>query len=287
MDLMQDLKANVRAALDEDIGSGDVTANLIPESTQAKATVLTREPAVICGQPWFNEVFHQLDPAVQIEWLVEEGSHQPANTLICHLAGPARSLLAGERTALNFLQLLSGTATTTRQYVDAIAGLKTRVLDTRKTIPGLRLAQKYAVATGGGKNHRIGLFDQVLIKENHIIAAGSISAAVAQARQQYPELLVEVETETLSEFEEALATKADIIMLDNFSLEDMRTAVQRNAGSKKLEASGNVTLKTIRSIAETGVDYISSGALTKDVKSIDLSMRFELRQSVAGQRHAT
>lgn len=274
MNLLQDLESNVRIALDEDIGSGDVTASLIPTSQSANATIQLREEAVVCGQPWFNEVFRQLDNQVHIKWLVEEGSKQDGSTTLCQLSGNARSLLAGERAALNFLQLLSGTATTTRQYVNALQGLPTQVLDTRKTIPGLRLAQKYAVALGGGKNHRIGLYDQILIKENHIAAAGSIRAAVATARKLHPTLIVEVETEHLDEFEEALGTTADIIMLDNFSLDDMRLAVAMNNGDKKLEASGNVTLETIRQIAETGVDYISSGALTKDIKSIDLSMRF-------------
>ncbi len=276
MDLLEDLSTNVRTALAEDIGSGDVTADLIPAGQTATATVRLREAAVVCGRPWFDEVFRQLDETVSIDWLVEEGSRQPPDTLLCRLRGSARSLLAGERAALNFLQLLSGTATTTRQYVDALEGLPARILDTRKTIPGLRLAQKYAVHTGGGKNHRIGLYDQVLIKENHIAAAGSITAAVATALERHPDLLVEVETENLTEFEEALETGAHIIMLDNFGLNDMRRAVRQNQGRKKLEASGNVTLDTIRHIAATGVDYISSGALTKDVRSIDLSMRFSV-----------
>ena len=274
MNLLQDLEQNVRIALAEDIGAGDVTASLIPAEATASATVLLREEAVVCGRPWFDEVFRQIDPAIDIEWQAEEGRREQADTILCHLRGNARNLLAGERAALNFLQLLSGTATTTRRYADALAGLPTQVLDTRKTISGLRLAQKYAVAAGGGHNHRIGLYDQVLIKENHIAAAGSITQAVATAVARYPELLVEVETENLDEFEEALATGAHVIMLDNFSLDDMRRAVEMNAGRKKLEASGNVTLDTIRDIALTGVDYISSGALTKDVKSIDLSMRF-------------
>jgi len=274
MNLLQDLEQNVRIALAEDIGTGDVTASLIPAEATASATVLLREEAVVCGRPWFDEVFRQIDPAIEIEWQVEEGHREQADTILCRLRGNARNLLAGERAALNFLQLLSGTATTSRCYADVLAGLPTQVLDTRKTIPGLRLAQKYAVAAGGGRNHRIGLYDQVLIKENHIAAAGSITQAVATAVARYPELLVEVETENLDEFEEALATGVHVIMLDNFSLDDMRRAVEMNAGRKKLEASGNVTLDTIRDIALTGVDYISSGALTKDVKSIDLSMRF-------------
>ncbi len=274
MNLLQDLEQNVRIALAEDIGAGDVTASLIPAKATASATVLLREEAVVCGRPWFDEVFRQIDPAIDIEWQVEEGRRERADTILCRLRGNARHLLAGERAALNFLQLLSGTATTTRRYADALAGLTTQVFDTRKTVPGLRLAQKYAVATGGGRNHRIGLYDQVLIKENHIAAAGSITQAVANAVARYPELLVEVETENLDEFEEALVTGAHVIMLDNFSLDEMRRAVEMNAGRKKLEVSGNVTLDTIRDIALTGVDYISSGALTKDVKSIDLSMRF-------------
>ena len=274
MNLLQDLEQNVRIALAEDIGAGDVTASLIPAEATASAAVLLREEAVICGRPWFDEVFRQIDPAIEIDWQVAEGHREEADTILCRLQGNARNLLAGERAALNFLQLLSGTATTTRRYADALAGLPAQVLDTRKTIPGLRLAQKYAVATGGGRNHRIGLYDQVLIKENHIAAAGSIAQAVATAVIRYPDLLVEVETENLDELEEALATRAHVIMLDNFSLDEMRHAVEMNAGRKKLEASGNVTLDTIRDIALTGVDYISSGALTKDVKSIDLSMRF-------------
>ncbi len=274
MNLLQDLEQNVRIALAEDIGAGDVTASLIPAEATASAAVLLREEAVICGRPWFDEVFRQIDPAIEIDWQVAEGHREEADTILCRLQGNARNLLAGERAALNFLQLLSGAATTTRRYADALAGLPAQVLDTRKTIPGLRLAQKYAVATGGGRNHRIGLYDQVLIKENHIAAAGSIAQAVATAVIRYPDLLVEVETENLDELEEALATRAHVIMLDNFSLDEMRHAVEMNAGRKKLEASGNVTLDTIRDIALTGVDYISSGALTKDVKSIDLSMRF-------------
>ena len=275
MNLLQDLEKNVRDALSEDIGSGDVTASLIPNSESASATILLREEAVICGQPWFNEVFRQLDRKVVIDWHVDEGILQAEDTQLCTISGNARTLLAGERAALNFLQLLSGTATTTHRYADAIKGLSTRVLDTRKTIPGLRLAQKYAVAAGGGSNHRIGLFDMILIKENHIAAAGSISQAVSSAKQLYPHLKTEVETENLKEFREALTTAADIVMLDNFNLSDLRQAVKENRKHKILEASGNVTLESIRSIAETGVDFISSGALTKNIDSIDLSMRFE------------
>lgn len=274
MNLLADLNLNVRTALDEDIGSGDVTADLIPPQQTVTARLFLREPAVICGQPWFDEVFRQVDASVALEWQIEEGSEQAAETILCVITGNARSMLTAERAALNFLQLLSGTATSTQRYAAAIAHTQTRVLDTRKTIPGLRLAQKYAVKMGGGQNHRIGLYDQVLIKENHIAAAGSIAMAVDTAKDRHPDLRIEVETENLQEFEEALNSEADIIMLDNYPLADMHTAVETNAGRKKLEASGNVTLKTIAEIAETGVDYISSGALTKDLSSIDLSLRF-------------
>ncbi len=276
-----DLDRIVRLALDEDIRSGDLTASLIPPATEAHATVLLREAAVICGRPWFDAVVAGVDPGIRIDWHVAEGSEQPAGTLICELRGNARALLTAERAALNFLQTLSGTATQTRRYVRALEGLPTRILDTRKTLPGLRLAQKYAVACAGGKNHRLGLYDQVLIKENHILAAGSITAAVAAARQCYPAVIIEVETENLREFDEALATSADMIMLDDFSPDEIREAVRRNARRKKLEISGGVTLETLRDYAALGVDYISSGALTKDVKSVDLSMRFVLDAPLA------
>lgn len=274
--LLQGLATTVKTALDEDIRTGDVTASLIPDTQQAEATIICREPALVCGRPWFDEVFHQLDSNIEVNWQVEEGSYQAAETVLCTLKGNARLLLTGERAALNFLQTLSGTATTTRQYAQVLTGSKTDILDTRKTLPGLRLAQKYAVKCGGGKNHRIGLFDQVLIKENHILAAGSISAAVANAKSLYPELLVEVETENMDEVSQALAAKADIIMLDNFTHEDMREAVKLNNGQAKLEVSGNVTLEMLQKLSEIGVDYISSGALTKNVQSIDLSMRFTM-----------
>lgn len=274
MNLLNDLKENVRTALKEDVGSGDVTADLIPPEQQAVATLYLRQPAVICGQPWFNEAFRQIDNSVSLKWLVDEGSRQSGESIICEIRGNARSILTAERVALNFLQLLSGTATTTQQYAAAIAHTGARVLDTRKTIPGLRLAQKYAVKTGGGQNHRVGLYDQILIKENHIAAAGSIEQAVKTAQEKYPTLKIEVETENLQEFGEALNSDANIIMLDNYSLEQMTEAVAINNGRKLLEASGNVTLERIAEIAETGVDFISSGALTKDVHSIDLSLRF-------------
>lgn len=261
--------------LEEDIGSGDITAAIIPESALAYAEVITREAMVICGQAWFNEVFAQLNPKVVINWLVTEGEMLPANTLLCTVQGQARALLTGERTALNWVQMLSATATVAKEYADAVVGTGCKVLDTRKTIPGLRDAQKYAVACGGAYNHRIGLYDGVLIKENHVMAAGSITNAIQVARE-LTTVTVEVEVETIGELKEALAAKPDRIMLDNFSLEDLRTAVALTSGAVELEASGNISLETIRSIAETGVDYISIGALTKHVKAVDLSMRIKV-----------
>lgn len=264
-------------ALREDIGPGDVTAALIPAATRFAARVICREAAIISGIPWFDETFRQLDAGVRVRWHVAEGQGVAADALLCELEGPARAILTGERTALNFLQLLSGVATTTAQHVAAVAGTGCRILDTRKTLPGLRTAQKYAVLCGGGSNHRIGLYDQVLIKENHIAAAGSIAAAVASARRLSPGLKVEVETENLAQLDEALAAGADLIMLDDFSLADMRTAVahtRASAHGAKLEASGGVNLERLREIAAAGVDYISVGALTKHVRAIDLSMRF-------------
>jgi nicotinate-nucleotide pyrophosphorylase (carboxylating) len=273
------LEAQVTLALREDVGSGDLTASLIPADRIARATVVCRETAVLCGRAWFDGVFRQLDPEVRVRWEVGEGTLVDPNQTLCELVGPARSILTGERTALNFLQTLSATATVTRRYVDAIAGTKTHILDTRKTLPGLRLAQKYAVRCGGGTNHRIGLFDGVLVKENHIAAAGSIEAAVRSARAVAGQALIEVEVENLNELKQALATDVDRIMLDNFGLAQMREAVAltRDSHSRiELEASGNVTLQTIRPIAETGVDYISVGGLTKHVQAIDLSMRFAM-----------
>jgi nicotinate-nucleotide pyrophosphorylase (carboxylating) len=266
---------DVSAYLKEDVGTGDITAAIIPENVQAKAAVLTREALVVCGQAWFDAVFRQLQADVAIAWRVQEGETVQPGATLCDLSGSARALLTGERTALNLLQTLSATATTARQYADAVAGTGCKVLDTRKTIPGLRHAQKYAVACGGCYNHRTGLYDGVLIKENHIIAAGSIAKAVAVARQQ-TSVPVEVEVESLVEFQEAIAAKPDRIMLDNFSLDDMRTAVALNQQALELEASGNITLENIRAIAKTGVNYISIGALTKNIKAIDLSMRINL-----------
>ena len=272
--LPNDLQTTVARALDEDIGTGDVTAGLIPAAKQASATVICREAAILCGTAWFDEVFRQLDPAVHIIWQHQDGERVTANTVLCTLQGSARSILSGERAALNFLQTLSATATATRRYVDLVAHTQCRILDTRKTLPGLRTAQKYAVVCGGGTNHRIGLYDRVLIKENHIMAAGSITAAIQQARQLHPSILVEVETENLQELAEATAAQADIIMLDEYSLADMREAVRITDGRIPLEASGGVSPETLVAIAETGVNFVSIGGITKHVRAVDLSMRF-------------
>ena len=266
---------DIKSFLEEDIGSGDITAAIIPETTHAYAEVLTREDIIISGQAWFDAVFKHLDTNVTINWLVSEGEAVKKNTILCKVSGSARALLTGERTALNLLQLLSATATVARKYADEVADTGCKILDTRKTIPGLRDAQKYAVACGGCHNHRIGLYDGVLIKENHIMAAGSITKAIQKARE-LTSVTVEVEVESMSELLEALAAKPDRIMLDNFSLADLRAAVKLSAGAVELEASGNIDLDNIHSIAQTGVDYISIGALTKHVKAVDLSMRIKL-----------
>ena len=274
----QQIARQVSAALAEDVGTGDVTAALVPLQQQVRAHVVAREPAVLCGTQWVSETFRQLDAAIRLEWQATDGERIAADQVLLNLSGPARPILTGERTALNFLQTLSATATAASRYVEAIAGTNCRIIDTRKTLPGLRLAQKYAVHCGGAQNHRIGLYDMVLIKENHIIAAGSIATAIASARRTSPGIPVETEVESLTEFDQALAGGADIILLDELSLDDMRTAVTRNRerGSKaKLEASGSVTLATVRDIALTGVDYISIGSITKHVQAVDLSMRFE------------
>ena len=274
-----DLVDQVARALAEDVGSGDLTAALVPAGRQGRATVITREAAVLCGRPWFDDVFRQIDPAVQVSWDADEGAAVEPGQRLCRLEGPARSLLTGERTALNFLQTLSGTATATRRYVQLVAGLPCRILDTRKTLPGLRRAQKYAVRCAGGSNHRMGLYDGILVKENHIMAAGSIAAAVSAARAAGASVPVEVEVETLDELRQALDAGADMALLDEFSLDDLRAAVAMNRshprGPMKLEASGNVTFETLCGIAETGVDFISIGSLTKHVRAVDLSMRFE------------
>ncbi len=267
------IEANVRNALLEDVGTGDVTAELIPATNQAKAQIISRDEAVIAGSAWVNEVFAQVDPSVVVSWKVKDGDSVKPNTVLFTLAGPARSLLTGERAALNFLQTLSGTATIAKSYADRVADTNVRLLDTRKTIPGLRLAQKYAVTCGGCYNHRIGLFDAFLIKENHILAAGGINNAISQARTNHPGKPVEVEVESFDELNQALEAGADIIMLDNFTPESMVEAVKHVNGRAKLEASGNITDETLLMYAETGVDYISIGALTKHCRAIDLSMR--------------
>lgn len=276
-DLAGEIQANVRTALAEDIGSGDITAQLIPPQRQAHARVITREAAVISGRAWVDEVFRQLDPQVRVTWHVEDGIPVQAEQILFELQGPARALLSGERSALNFLQCLSATATRCRHYADLVAGTAVKLLDTRKTLPGLRLAQKYAVTCGGCHNHRIGLYDAFLIKENHIAACGGIAAAINAARQLAPGKPVEVEVESLDELQQALDAGADIIMLDELSLEDMRQAVAISRGRARLEASGGINEHSLRTIAETGVDYISIGSLTKDVKAIDLSMRLDNR----------
>lgn len=272
-DLGAEIESNVRRALAEDIGTGDITAQLIPAERLAHASVITRERAVISGSAWVDSVFRQLDPRVAVHWQVVDGEQVEAGRVLFQLEGPARALLSGERTALNFLQTLSGVATRCRHYADLVEGTGVRLLDTRKTLPGLRLAQKYAVTCGGCHNHRIGLYDAFLIKENHIAACGGIAEAIAAAHRIAPGKPVEVEVESLGELEQALAAGGDIVMLDELSLDDMRTAVAINAGRAKLEASGGISDETLRSIAETGVDYISIGALTKHVQAIDLSMR--------------
>ena len=280
--LPPDIAAQIERALAEDVGGGDVTAALIPVTTNATATLLSREAAVLCGTAWVDETFRQLDPSVQILWHAQDGDLVAANTVLCELSGPARALLTGERTALNFLQTLSGTATITRRHVDAVAGTGCRILDTRKTLPGLRLAQKYAVRCGGGHNHRLGLYDMVLLKENHIMAAGSVAAALAAARASAPGVPIEIEVETLEELRAALAAGPDIIMLDEFNDALMREAValvHATTHRPKLEASGGVDLDSLRRIALTGVDYISIGSLTKHVRALDLSLRFKLLPS--------
>ncbi|WP_017902594.1 carboxylating nicotinate-nucleotide diphosphorylase [Pseudomonas asplenii] len=275
-DLTAEIEANVRRALLEDIGNGDITAQLIPAERLAKATIITRDEATIAGTAWVDAVFRQLDPRVAVHWQVRDGERVQPNQVLFHLEGPARSLLSGERSALNFLQMLSGVATHARYYADLVADTSVKLLDTRKTLPGLRLAQKYAVTCGGCHNHRIGLYDAFLIKENHIAACGGIAQAVSAAHKIAPGKPVEIEVESLDELKEALAAGADIIMLDELSLDDMREAVRLNAGKAKLEASGGINERTLRPIAETGVDYISIGTLTKDVKAVDLSMRLSL-----------
>lgn len=274
-----EIERNVIAALTEDVGSGDLTAQLVPADLVSRAQVIARENAVLCGSAWFARCFTRLDPTIRIVWQAADGQGVVADQLLCEIEGPARALLTGERSALNFLQLLSGVASKARQFADLVAGTRAQVVDTRKTIPGLRLAQKYAVSCGGGGNHRLGLYDGILIKENHILAAGSISAALASAGQLAEKAagvcqFIQIEVETLGELRQALDAGAAMILLDNMDLDQMREAVAIAAGRAILEASGNVSLDTVRGIAETGVDRISVGGLTKDVRALDLSMRF-------------
>jgi len=269
------IASQVTVALAEDVGKGDLTAALIPEDIDGKAYVVCRERAVLCGTAWFAEVFRQLNADVKIDWLRRDGEVLQADDVVCRLSGSARALLTGERAALNFLQTLSGTATLAAQFTERVKGTGARILDTRKTIPGLRLAQKYAVKTGGGNNHRVGLYDAILIKENHIKSAGSISAALEKADAVGRGVEVEVEVENLEQLDEALSAGAKRVLLDNFALEDLRQAVTRNDGQTRLEASGGVDMDTVRGIAETGVDDISVGGLTKDLRATDYSMRFE------------
>jgi nicotinate-nucleotide pyrophosphorylase (carboxylating) len=275
--LEEDMLHTVRAALSEDIGKGDITAALIPRQQTAKAVVICRENAVVCGQAWFNAVFAELDSRITVHWLVRDGDTIGDKQTLCTLSGPARPLLTGERTALNFLQTLSGTATIAHRYAETVADLPVRILDTRKTIPGLRQAQKYAIRVGGCNNHRSGLYDGILIKENHIAAAGSISKAVRNASTANPDVMVEVEVENDEQLHQALDAGADRLLLDNYSLAAMATAVQVVAGRAELEASGGITLENLRETALTGVDFISTGSLTKNIHAIDLSMIFDLQ----------
>lgn len=272
--LEQSIQLNIQQALQEDIGDGDITALLTPEDEQATAAIISREDMILAGQPWVNALIAAFDSSVQITWLKNDGDLVLANETIFKLAGSARSLLTVERPALNFVQTLSAVASKTAEYVKQLDGLNTKLLDTRKTLPGLRIAQKYAVAVGGGQNHRLGLFDAFLIKENHIMASGGIAQAIAKAHQIAPGKPVEVEVETWAELDQALEAQADIVMLDNFNQQQMIDAVKHVAGRCKLEASGNITIANLREVATTGVDYISMGVLTKDVKAVDLSMRF-------------
>jgi len=280
--LKENIEYQVKRALEEDLNGldgVDVTAELINADKTAKGRLITREDCVVCGIDWFNAVFEALDPSISIEWKCQDGDKVAANDTLCELEGNARNILTSERSAMNFLQTLSGTATITSRYVRELKGTNCQLLDTRKTVPMLRLAQKYAVYCGGGKNHRMGLYDAFLIKENHIVSTGSIEEAVATARRNHPKTLVEVEVETFAQLDQALDAGADVIMLDNFSVDDMRTGVainQVHSHTAKIEASGNVTIETLRDIAETGVDYISVGALTKHVKAVDLSLRLTL-----------
>ncbi len=272
--MASEIREDVARALAEDIGTGDVTARLVPSSARAHARVVTREPAVLSGTPWFEECFHQIDREVGIHWNARDGDRLVSGQIVCEIDGRARSLLTAERTGLNFLQTLSAVATKTRAFVDAVAGTKSAILDTRKTLPGLRVALKYAVRCGGGTNHRMGLYDGMLIKENHIASAGGIGPALEQAKKVAPDVSTEIEVENLDQLRQAIAAGAKLILLDNFDLAGFREAVRVTAGRAVLEASGGINLETVRAIAETGVDRISIGSLTKDIRAVDLSMRF-------------
>lgn len=275
MELARVIEDNVSAALTEDIGEGDWTAALTPEGRTSHASIISRTPAILCGESWANECFRRLDPNMQLNWHAHDGAPLQAGATVCDLSGNTRALLTGERTALNFLQTLSAVATTTHRYVQAVAGTRAKIVDTRKTLPGLRIAQKYAVRTGGGTNHRMGLYDGVLIKENHIAAAGGVREALESARTSAPShVWIQIEVETFVQLSEALAAGATMILLDNMTPDQMREAVMLTAGRAELEASGGITLDNVRAIAQTGVDRISIGSLTKDVQAIDLSMRF-------------
>ncbi|HXF17189.1 MAG TPA: carboxylating nicotinate-nucleotide diphosphorylase [Burkholderiales bacterium] len=274
LNLASAIQQDVRKALAEDIGTGDVTARLVPASETARAQVKTRVPAVLSGMAWFEECFRQIDDEIEIHWRANDGDRLSREQLVCELRGPARNLLTGERTSLNFLQTLSGVATRTRAFVDAIAGTKAVILDTRKTIPGLRMALKYAVHCGGGTNHRMGLYDGILIKENHIASAGGIAAVLLQAGKIAQHIPTEIEVENIDQLNQAITAGAKLILLDNFDVDRLREAVKATAGRALLEASGGINLETVRAIAETGVDRISVGSLTKDIQAIDLSMRF-------------
>lgn len=279
IDWKDGVAATVALALEEDVQTGDATASLVPADSVVLARVISREPGIVCGRPWFDQVFAQLDNQISVEWTVDEGSAILADSLLCRIKGPARPILTGERTALNFLQTLSGTASITTRYAHELRGTECEVLDTRKTLPGLRMAQKYAVKTAGGRNHRMGLYDAILIKENHIMACGGIGEAIQKARELSPDLLLEIEVENLDQFAMALEARPDVIMLDNFSVQQMKKAVALaeflGLERPKLEVSGNVEIDRLRMIAKTGVDYISVGALTKHVQALDLSMRFK------------
>jgi len=279
MNLTPEIASNVTAALAEDVGSGDLTAQLAPDVPDARAHVVCRESAILCGTAWFEACMRRLDPAAKLEWLAHDGERIAAGMRICNITGSSRALLTAERTALNFLQLLSAVATTTRRYVDMIAGTRAAILDTRKTLPGLRVAQKYAVTAGGGRNHRMGLWDAILIKENHITAAGGIVPALkAAAKLADRATWIQIEVESLAQLREAVAAGARMVLLDNMSLTDMREAVVWTNGRAELEASGGITLANVRAIAETGVDRISIGALTKDIAAVDLSMRMDAHE---------